>query len=195
MWYLWLDCAVAVVGACEGRGSNSSSGSGEMTSEQQLAALALFAVFLQSAPYPTTRAQLVAHLQADHRAAPSAHCRPGRSVGCADDGRPFRQADERAHPGAHGEADVHANPGADGEVCLQKPGSGEATRLDCASGFGAATFLTGTFGFVAASKVLERLAKKAKGRLLVCSLVHERTPEDRGTPVAFRAVLWRLPQP
>lgn len=52
-------------------------------------------------------------------------------------------------------------PGADGEVCLQKPGSGDATRLDCASGFGAATFLTGTFGFVAASKVLERLAKKA----------------------------------
>jgi tRNA A37 threonylcarbamoyladenosine dehydratase len=53
-------------------------------------------------------------------------------------------------------------PGSDGEVCLQKPGSGDATRLDCASGFGAATFLTGTFGFVAASKVLERLAKKAK---------------------------------
>ncbi|WP_249976191.1 tRNA cyclic N6-threonylcarbamoyladenosine(37) synthase TcdA [Vreelandella olivaria] len=52
-------------------------------------------------------------------------------------------------------------PGSDGEVCLQKPGSGEATRLDCASGFGAATFVTGTFGFVAASKVLERLAKKA----------------------------------
>ncbi len=52
-------------------------------------------------------------------------------------------------------------PSADGEVCLQKPGSNEATRLDCASGFGAATFLTGTFGFVAASKVLERLAKKA----------------------------------
>ena len=52
-------------------------------------------------------------------------------------------------------------PSGDGEVCLQKPGSNEATRLDCASGFGAATFLTGTFGFVAASKVLERLAKKA----------------------------------
>jgi len=52
-------------------------------------------------------------------------------------------------------------PSADGEVCLQKPGSNEATRLDCASGFGAATFLTGTFGFVAASKVLERLDKKA----------------------------------
>ncbi|MBW6390267.1 tRNA cyclic N6-threonylcarbamoyladenosine(37) synthase TcdA [Billgrantia antri] len=52
-------------------------------------------------------------------------------------------------------------PGADGEVCLQKPGSGESTRLDCASGVGAATFVTGGFGFVAASRVLTRLAKRA----------------------------------
>lgn len=52
-------------------------------------------------------------------------------------------------------------PGSDGEVCLQKPGSGEATRLDCASGFGAATFVTGSFGFVAASRVLARLASRA----------------------------------
>ena len=52
-------------------------------------------------------------------------------------------------------------PDSDGEVCLQKPGSGESTRLDCASGFGAATFLTGSFGFTAASRVLARLAKRA----------------------------------
>ncbi|MBB3331453.1 tRNA A37 threonylcarbamoyladenosine dehydratase [Halomonas campaniensis] len=52
-------------------------------------------------------------------------------------------------------------PGSDGEVCLQKPGSGEATRLDCASGFGAATFVTGSFGFTAASRVLARLARRA----------------------------------
>ncbi|QFU03014.1 tRNA threonylcarbamoyladenosine dehydratase [Halomonas sp. THAF5a] len=52
-------------------------------------------------------------------------------------------------------------PGSDGEVCLQKPGAGEATRLDCASGFGAATFVTGSFGFTAASRVLARLAKQA----------------------------------
>ncbi|WP_163558296.1 tRNA cyclic N6-threonylcarbamoyladenosine(37) synthase TcdA [Halomonas sp. NO4] len=52
-------------------------------------------------------------------------------------------------------------PGADGEVCATKPGQGEATRLDCASGFGAATFVTGSFGFVAASRVLTRLAKQA----------------------------------
>jgi tRNA A37 threonylcarbamoyladenosine dehydratase len=52
-------------------------------------------------------------------------------------------------------------PGSDGEVCFQKPGAGESTRLDCASGFGAASFLTGSFGFVAASRVLARLAKQA----------------------------------
>ncbi|MDR5905181.1 tRNA cyclic N6-threonylcarbamoyladenosine(37) synthase TcdA [Franzmannia qiaohouensis] len=51
-------------------------------------------------------------------------------------------------------------PGADGEVCLTKPGSGDATRLDCASGFGAATFVTGAFGFAAAARVMARLAKR-----------------------------------
>lgn len=55
-------------------------------------------------------------------------------------------------------------PGSDGEVCLQKPGQGEATRLDCASGFGAATFVTGSFGFVAASRTLARLAREATRR-------------------------------
>ena len=44
---------------------------------------------------------------------------------------------------------------------MQKPGSGESTRLDCASGFGAATFVTGSFGFVAASRVLARLTRRA----------------------------------
>lgn len=51
-------------------------------------------------------------------------------------------------------------PGADGEVCHSKPGNGDATRLDCASGFGAATFVTGTFGFVAASRTLARLTSR-----------------------------------
>lgn len=53
-------------------------------------------------------------------------------------------------------------PNADGEVCQQKPGNGESTRLDCASGVGAATFVTGSFGFVAASRTLARLAAKAE---------------------------------
>ncbi|WP_069384415.1 tRNA cyclic N6-threonylcarbamoyladenosine(37) synthase TcdA [Halomonas caseinilytica] len=52
-------------------------------------------------------------------------------------------------------------PDAEGEVCHTKPGAGESTRLDCASGFGAATFVTGSFGFVAASRVLARLARDA----------------------------------
>ncbi|MBB3184857.1 tRNA A37 threonylcarbamoyladenosine dehydratase [Halomonas fontilapidosi] len=53
-------------------------------------------------------------------------------------------------------------PGIDGEVCFQKPADGEATRLDCASGFGAASFVTGSFGFTAAARVLTRLAKQAR---------------------------------
>lgn len=49
-------------------------------------------------------------------------------------------------------------PGADGSVSHAKPGEGP-TRLDCATGFGAASFVTGTFGFVAAARVLERLSR------------------------------------
>ncbi|MBA2779311.1 tRNA cyclic N6-threonylcarbamoyladenosine(37) synthase TcdA [Billgrantia kenyensis] len=52
-------------------------------------------------------------------------------------------------------------PDAEGEICLQKPAAGVPTRLDCASGVGAATFVTGSFGFLAASRVLTRLAKRA----------------------------------
>lgn len=52
-------------------------------------------------------------------------------------------------------------PTPEGEVCHSKPGAGESTRLDCATGFGAATFVTGAFGFAAASRVLARLARDA----------------------------------
>ncbi|MAD43398.1 MAG: tRNA cyclic N6-threonylcarbamoyladenosine(37) synthase TcdA [Oceanospirillaceae bacterium] len=52
-------------------------------------------------------------------------------------------------------------PQPDGSVCQAKPTEGESTRLDCASGFGAATMVTGTFGFVAASRVVKRLAEAA----------------------------------
>ena len=51
-------------------------------------------------------------------------------------------------------------PGADGQICQSKPAPGESTRLDCASGFGAATAITGSFGFVAAARVLQKLAHK-----------------------------------
>ncbi|MDX1692570.1 MAG: tRNA cyclic N6-threonylcarbamoyladenosine(37) synthase TcdA [Ketobacteraceae bacterium] len=50
-------------------------------------------------------------------------------------------------------------PKPDGSVCQQKSVMEGSTRLDCASGFGAATMVTGTFGFVAAAKVIEKLLR------------------------------------
>ena len=50
-------------------------------------------------------------------------------------------------------------PQPDGSVACRKPSAGEALKLDCASGFGSATFVTGTFGFVAAQRAIERLMK------------------------------------
>ena len=52
-------------------------------------------------------------------------------------------------------------PDGDGGVCQQKPATEGPVRLDCASGFGAASPVTGTFGLVAASRLLNRLALKA----------------------------------
>lgn len=52
-------------------------------------------------------------------------------------------------------------PQADGSVCATKAFIGDSTRLDCSSGFGAATMVTGTFGFVAASRVVKRIAEGA----------------------------------
>lgn len=52
-------------------------------------------------------------------------------------------------------------PAADGEACLAKPTDGAPQRLDCASGFGAVTVVTGTFAFVAVSRVLQKLMEKA----------------------------------
>ena len=52
-------------------------------------------------------------------------------------------------------------PGSDGTVCQTKAFAGESTRLDCNSGFGSATMVTGTFGFVAASRVIRRIADNA----------------------------------
>lgn len=53
-------------------------------------------------------------------------------------------------------------PTADGGTCLEKPASDGPVRLDCASGFGASTCVTACFGMVAASRVLNRLARKAR---------------------------------
>lgn len=49
-------------------------------------------------------------------------------------------------------------PQADGSVCNTKASADGSMRMDCASGFGAVTMVTGTFGFMAASRVLSKLA-------------------------------------
>jgi tRNA A37 threonylcarbamoyladenosine dehydratase len=56
-------------------------------------------------------------------------------------------------------------PQADGSVCGTKATADGSMRMDCASGFGAVTMVTGTFGFVAASRVLARLALQAQETL------------------------------
>lgn len=75
-------------------------------------------------------------------------------------------------------------PGEDGEVCRQKPAPGQATRLDCAAGFGAVSVVTGTFGFVAAGRVLTRLAEKARraAEEVATSSPAEPTIESPGEP-------------
>jgi tRNA A37 threonylcarbamoyladenosine dehydratase len=52
-------------------------------------------------------------------------------------------------------------PAGDGEVCLQKPATKGPSRLDCASGFGAACPVTASFGLFAASRLLNRIARRA----------------------------------
>ena len=48
-------------------------------------------------------------------------------------------------------------PGKDGSVCAA-PVAGADLRLDCNSGFGTAGFVTGTFGLVAASRIVRSIA-------------------------------------
>lgn len=51
-------------------------------------------------------------------------------------------------------------PQADGTVCATKSTADGPKRMDCASGFGAATVVTATFGFVAVSRIIEKLIEK-----------------------------------
>lgn len=54
-------------------------------------------------------------------------------------------------------------PQTDGSVCAAKTLTEGSTRLDCNMGFGAATMVTGTFGFFAAAKAVEKyLSKKVR---------------------------------
>lgn len=51
-------------------------------------------------------------------------------------------------------------PQPDGSVCQQKTLHEGQTRLDCSGGFGASTCVTATFGFVAVSRVLQKLYER-----------------------------------
>ena len=50
-------------------------------------------------------------------------------------------------------------PQDDGTVCAMKSSTEGSMRLDCNMGFGAATMVTGTFGFFAAAKAIEKYLK------------------------------------
>ena len=51
-------------------------------------------------------------------------------------------------------------PQPDGSVCQAKTGADGAMRLDCNAGFGAVTMVTGSFGFVAAARVVRKLVER-----------------------------------
>jgi tRNA A37 threonylcarbamoyladenosine dehydratase len=52
-------------------------------------------------------------------------------------------------------------PQPDGSVCQLKSVNDGNTRLDCSGGFGASTCVTATFGFVAVSRVLQKMLERA----------------------------------
>lgn len=52
-------------------------------------------------------------------------------------------------------------PQPDGSVCQMKTVADGNTRLDCSGGFGASTCVTATFGFVAVSRVLQKMLERA----------------------------------
>lgn len=52
-------------------------------------------------------------------------------------------------------------PQPDGSVCQMKTVTDGNTRLDCSGGFGASTCVTATFGFVAVSRVLQKMIERA----------------------------------
>ncbi|MBU2916519.1 tRNA cyclic N6-threonylcarbamoyladenosine(37) synthase TcdA [Psychrosphaera sp. F3M07] len=56
-------------------------------------------------------------------------------------------------------------PQADGSVCQMKANAEGSMRLDCNMGFGAATMVTGTFGFFAASKAINKILQKKQREL------------------------------
>jgi tRNA threonylcarbamoyladenosine dehydratase len=53
-------------------------------------------------------------------------------------------------------------PAGDGQVCAV-PGEEQDLRIDCNTGFGTASFVTGTFGFAAAARIVQRIAAASGG--------------------------------
>ncbi|MEJ2042971.1 MAG: tRNA cyclic N6-threonylcarbamoyladenosine(37) synthase TcdA [Reinekea sp.] len=53
-------------------------------------------------------------------------------------------------------------PQDDGSVCAAKPGAGNSTRLDCASGFGASMMVTASFGMTAAAFIINKYLARQK---------------------------------
>lgn len=51
-------------------------------------------------------------------------------------------------------------PKPDGSVCMDKQFLQAGVKLDCAGGFGSSVMVTGTFGFIAATKAVERYLDK-----------------------------------
>lgn len=51
-------------------------------------------------------------------------------------------------------------PKPDGSVCMDKQFLQEGVKLDCAGGFGSSVMVTGTFGFMAATRAIERYLSK-----------------------------------
>lgn len=52
-------------------------------------------------------------------------------------------------------------PKPDGSVCMDKQFLAEGVKLDCTGGFGSSVMVTGSFGFIAADRAIERYLQKA----------------------------------
>lgn len=57
-------------------------------------------------------------------------------------------------------------PKPDGSVCMEKQVMQDGVRLDCTGGFGSSVMVTGSFGFTAAARAIERYLQQQLGREL-----------------------------
>lgn len=71
-----------------------------------------------------------------------------------------------------------AYPDAQGGVCASKEGMDSGVKLDCSGGFGSSTMLTGTFGFVAASRSIEKYLDKLRREANNCAATDLNSESD-----------------